>query len=171
MIVFEDELARIVDILPKLVDAKNNEFSIKFNWGSENILAKYLSLNKKNSFPLIWLEEGEDTHNIVSNTSQTVSRNARIIILSETKAPSEFNPYQYQYDFKLILQPIADNLLIALQNSGISHIDPSSVRTQRITKYAMRQENKSLLFICNAIVINVNITFNNFTTCINKNNF
>jgi hypothetical protein len=168
MIVFEEQLGRLIEVLPPITDAKDNEFSVNYNWGTANVLADYLTLNQKRSFPLIWLEDGEDSHNAYGGT---VTRNARIVILNETQAPSEFNPYQYQYDFSLILQPIADNLLIALQNSGISNYKIDSLKTQRITKYSMREVDKTLVYICNAIIIKAEITFNNFSSCLSEIKF
>ena len=168
MIVFENELARLVEVLPPIVDANSNSFAINYNWGTAEVLAEYLTLNGKLSFPLIWLEVGEDTNDL---REPSVKRNANIIILSETQAPSEFNPYQYQYDFNVVLQPIADNLIIALENSGISRIDTTNIKTKRITKYAMREVDKSLVFICNAIVINADITFSGLSSCLNQIQF
>jgi hypothetical protein len=168
MIVFEEQLGRLVEVLPAITDANDNDYPINYNWGTANVLTEYLTLNQKRSFPLIWLEDGEDNHNVYGGT---VTRNARIVILNETQAPSEFNPYQYQYDFSLILQPIADNLLTALQNSGISNYKQDSVKTQRITKYSMREVDKSLVYICNAIVLKAEITFNNHTSCLSEIKF
>lgn len=168
MIVFENELGRLIEVLPPITDAKAKVFPIKYNWGTAEVLTEYLLLNQKLSFPLIWLEVGEDTNNL---REPNVKRNANIIILSETQAPNEFNPYQYQYDFDLILQPIADNLINALENSGISRIDTTNIKTKRITKYSMREVDASLVYICNAIVISAEITFSRVSSCINTIQF
>lgn len=168
MIVFENELGRLVEVLPAIGDAKNNSYPIKYNWGTEEVLNKYLKYSGKESFPLIWLENGQDTNDL---REQSVTRMANIIILNEMQAPEEFNPYQYQYDFDLILQPIANNLVKALTNSGISRFDDRSLKSSRITKYSMRNEDKSLIFICNSIVINANITFSNVSSCLQQIQF
>lgn len=163
MIVFEEQLGRLVEVLPSITDANDNVFPINYNWGTEEILNQYLKLNGKLSFPLIWLETGEDTNDL---REQSVKRQANIIILNESQAPQEFNPYQYQYDFSLVLQPIADNLIKALEQSGISRFDDRNIKTKRVTKYSMRENDKSLIFICNAIVINAEITFSNVSSCL-----
>ena len=156
MIIFEDELARIVETLPKS-NINGTELQINFGWGVETELAKYLTLKGKLSFPLIWLVEGEDDNNL---REPSVKRNnARIVILYESQAPNEFNHYQHEWDYKVVLQPILDNLLIALENSYISMYDDSNFRTQRVKKYSMRSENESLVYVCNAIVLNADITF------------
>lgn len=167
MIVFEDQLARIVEILPKVI-VGSQEATIKYNWGTETILANYLVEKGKLSFPLIWLAEGQDTNNL---REPSVSRNARIVILHESQLPSEFNPYQHEYDYKLILQPICDNLLTALTNSGISRYDNTTFKTQRIKNYSMRNEIESLVFVCNAIVLDIDLTFSGISSCINTNIF
>lgn len=167
MIVFEKELARLVDVLPELTDANSNTYEIKFDWGSAEVLAQYLTLKGKLSFPLIWSEIQEDVNNL--REPSVTRNNASIIIMSETQCPNEFNPYQYNYDFDLILQPIADNLIIALENSGISRINTQNIRTKRVPRYSMREVDKSLVYICNAIVITADITFTGLTSCVNQN--
>jgi hypothetical protein len=157
MIVFEDQLARLIEFLPKAT-ANGKEATINFNWGTENKLAEYLTKKGKLSFPLIWLVEGEDTNNL---KEPSVTRNARIVILHESQAPSEFNPYQHQYDYDIILQPILDNLLNLLNVSQISRINQKEIKTQRIKNYSLREVNKSLVYICNAIVLDLEITFFN----------
>jgi len=167
MIVFEDELARVVEILPNVVIGDQTA-PINFGWGTEAILSEYLVLKGRLSFPLIWLVEDEDTNN---EREPSVTRNAQIVIIHESQAPYEFNPYQHAYDYKLILQPILDNLLIALRLSGISRYDDTSFRTRRVKKYSMRSEDENLQFICNAIVLNAEITFSGVSTCIKEDIF
>jgi len=163
MIVFEDQLARIVEVLPT-AKVGNKEALINFGWGTREVLTEYLTLKGKLSFPLIWLEEGEDTNDL---REPSVKRYSRINIIHESQAPSEFNPYQHEYDFKLILQPILDNLLIALEQSGISRYDNTNFKTKRVKKFSMREElDKSLVFICNAIVLDAEITFSGISTCL-----
>jgi hypothetical protein len=167
MIVFEDQLSRIVEILPDVTVGSVTK-SISFNWGTETVLSNYLTLSGNNNFPLIWLVEGEDQNDL---REPVVKRNAKIVILHESQAPSEFNPYQHEYDYKLILQPILDNLLIALTRSGISRYNDKNFLTQRVKNYSMRTENESLTYICNAIVLNAEITFSGVSSCIKTNIF
>lgn len=166
MIIFEDQLARIIEVLPPLTNGSLTQ-KINFGWGTEEVLTKYLTMAGKLSFPLIWLAEGEDTNDL---REPSVKRNARIIILYESQAPSEFNAYQHEYDYNIILQPILDNLLIALTQSGISRYDDRTFRTRRVKNYNVRgTETESLVFICNAIVFNADITFSGINSCINTN--
>ena len=161
MIIFEDELQRLIELLPNITVGANTT-NVKFGWGTESVLATYLTMNGKVSFPLIWLIEGQDNND---NREPSVTRNSKIVILHESQAPSEFNPYQHEYDFKLILQPIFDNLLIALQQSGISRMDDTNFITQRVKNYSMREVDKSLVYICNAIIFETSITFSGISSC------
>ncbi len=168
MIIFEDQLARIVEVLPT-AKVGSQEAIINFGWGTKEVLTDYLTLKGKVSFPLIWLEEATDTNDL---REPSVKRNARINIIHESQAPAEFNPYQHEYDFKLILQPILDNLLIALNQSGISRYDDTNFKTQRIKKFSMREElDKSLIYVCNAIVLDAEITFSGISSCLQQINF
>lgn len=167
MIVFEDLLAKIVGDLPN-VQVGNQSASINFNWGTEEVLFKYLALKKKLSFPLIWLVEGQDT---ISLTENTAKRTTKIVILHESQAPQEFNTYQHEYDFKLILQPILDNLLKAFTQSGISRYDKTNIKVQRIKNYSMQEVNKSLTYVCNAIVLDLDLTLGGFTQCLQNINY
>ncbi len=163
MIIFEDQLARIIEVLPPLTSGNLTQ-KINFGWGTKEVLTQYLTQKGKLSFPLIWLEEGADVNDL---REPSVKRNARINIIYESQAPAEFNPYQHEYDFKLILQPILDNLLLALQQSGISRYSDGNFTTQRVKKFSMREEiNKNLVFICNAIVLDAEITFSGISSCL-----
>jgi hypothetical protein len=167
MIIFEDELLRLVEILPN-VTVGSQSTNVKFNWGTEEVLTKYLTMNGIESFPLIWLVEGVDTNN---EREPSVTRNAKIIILHMSQAPNEFNQYQHEYDFKLILQPILDNLIKALDRSGISRYDNTNFKTQRVKNFSMKEVNESLVYVCNAIVFESEITFSGLSSCINTINF
>jgi hypothetical protein len=154
MIVFETEFGRLVDQIPPIVDAKGNEFPVKYNWGNKDDLFAYLKIAKTNAFPLIWVENTPDIHNLRENS---VFRNARINVISIAQVPAEFNPYQYQYDFKEILQPIADKVIDAIKQSGIAMLNMANVNTSRVTKFSLQEVDKSLTYICNAIVMDFDV--------------
>ena len=155
MIIFEDRLAELIGSMPKLT-LNNIEYQINFDWGTEEVLAKYLLLNKTLSFPLIWLIEGQDTNDL---REPSVKRNSRLVILNESMQPDQFNSYFHKYDYDKVLQPILDNLLIGLKQSGFTRYDDKNIKTQRVKNYSMRNnDDKSLIYICNAIVLDAEIT-------------
>ena len=80
MITFEENLGKLIQLLP-IVTIGDNDYSIKYNWGTQEVLNKYLITNKENSYPLIWLIVGRDTNEI---KSKNISRNARIVIATRS---------------------------------------------------------------------------------------
>jgi len=52
MIIFEDQCARIAEVLPNVTVGSTSK-SVHFNWGTEEVLAKYLTLSQNKNFPLI----------------------------------------------------------------------------------------------------------------------
>jgi hypothetical protein len=80
----------------------------------------------------------------------------------------ELNPYQYQNDFKVILQPIVDNLLNFISISQISRYNKEDVKTERKPNYSVtyRKDNENKteigqIDVWNAIILDVEISFFN----------
>lgn len=174
MIVFEEQLGRLVDALPNFVDA-SNEFKVKYGWGDINELNKYMFVNSNQIYPLIWLTNSQDFHNL---REPNVKRNASIIIATKSLNQDELNPFQYSNDFAIILQPTLDNLIKALRQSGISMLNETTIKTNRVANYGVefrreyqqKGETKTL-DIWNAIIFDAEITFTSTTTCLNNINF
>ncbi len=173
MIVFEEALEAIVDTLPPLVDANGTSFPIIFDWGTIEVLNKFLLLpTNQSKYPLIWLSSAKDKND---NREPSVTRRARIIIATRSLNSDEFNRYQYRNDFKEILQPILDNLLFALNVSGISRYDDRDFETERVPNYSVTYRENSedktksnQIDIWNAITLDATITFTNNGACIQQ---
>ena len=168
MIVFEEQLGRLIALLPTFTDANGNTFTVKYGWGDINELNKYMFINSTQIYPLIWLTAGEDTHDL---NEPNVKRNASIVIATKSLMQDELNPFQYNNDFKIILQPILNNLITALQRSGISILKVDTIKTNRVVNYGVdfRIANEiKTLDVWNAIVFDAEITFTSTTTCLNK---
>jgi len=109
--VFEDEFARIVDELPSLTIGGVTK-SINFNWGTETVLANYLTLAGTDAFPLIWCVEGEDTNDL---REPSVKRNARIVILHQSNQQEAQNyPLVFVLEhkpYRKYLKPLANSNL------------------------------------------------------------
>ena len=170
MIVFEERLGELVELLPDLTDASGNTFDIRYNWGTIDVLNKFLLLKESQSkYPLIWLStEQDDSHNL---NEPFVKRTARIIIATRSDKQDEFNPFIYETDYKLILQPIADWLVQALQQSGASILNGNTFRSRRVPNFSINNNGNQVIDVWNAIVIDAEITFNNITNCLNTINF
>lgn len=161
MITFEESLGKLIQLLP-VVTIGDNDYSIKYNWGTQEVLNKYLITNKENSYPLIWLIVGRDTNEI---KGKNISRNARIVIATRSMNKEEFNEFQFQTYYKEILHPIQLNLIKVLERSGISQIIDDTYNSEFIPNYSFQDEAGTLVDIWNAIVLNIEISFNTDYQC------
>lgn len=175
MIVFEEQLGRLVDALPNFVDANADSYKVKYGWGDINELNKYMFVNTGQIYPLVWLTNSQDNHNL---REPNVKRNARIIIATRSLNQDELSPFQYSNDFEVILQPTLDNFIIALKQSGISILNLTTVKTERVINYGVEyrkeyqtQGETNTLDVWNAIIVDAEITFSSTTTCLNNINF
>lgn len=161
MITFEESLGKLIQLLP-VVTIGDIDYSIKYNWGTQEILNKYLLTNKENSYPLIWLIVGRDTKDA---RNKNITRNARIVIATRSMNKEEFNEFQFQTYYKEILYPIEENLIKVLQRSGISSVTEDTYSSEYVPNYSFQDDNGTLVDIWNAIVINVEITFQSDYQC------
>lgn len=161
MITFEENLGKLIQLLP-VVTIGDNDYSIKYNWGTQEVLNKYLTTNKENSYPLIWLIVGRDTNEI---KGKNISRNARIVIATRSMNKEEFNEFQFQTYYKEILHPIQLNLIKVLERSGISQIIDDTYNSEFIPNYSFENSEGGLVDIWNAIVLNIEISFNTDYQC------
>jgi hypothetical protein len=163
MIVFEQRLGQLVELLPKAVG-----FTVKYVWGTQDELNKYLALPRNESpYPLIWLTIGSDRESL---NEPRVTRNAKILIATVSMMQSEMNPFIYATDYESILVPIAENLIKALQQSGSSMITNNEIQREFLPNFSVT-ENKGQVDIWNVLALDAEITFNNATSCINTINF
>jgi len=161
MITFEENLGKLIQLLPA-VTIGDNDYSIKYNWGTQEVLNKYLITNKENSYPLIWLIVGRDTNEI---KGKNISRNARIVIATRSMNKEEFNEFQFQTYYKEILHPIQLNLIKVLERSGISKIIDDTYNSEFVPNYSFQDEAGTLVDIWNAIVLNIEISFDTDYQC------
>ena len=157
MIVFEEKLGEILDLLPSIVDANGASFKPFFNWGTQDILNKYLTLPKTQEiYPLIWLVTGTDEAK-TNNTS--IVRDTRLILAMHSDKQDMFNPDIYNTDFKVILNPLLENVLKALEKSGISEIQGLGYKVERMPNYSVstQGEKSKTVDVWNAILFDCKI--------------
>ena len=164
MITIEQTLGRFVDLLPSHIDSANNEFKIHYNWGTQEVLNKYLHIYKDAVYPLVWLINSSDKEN---KQTKRISRNARIVIVTKSYAKEEFNPYQFQNDFLKTLNPIKDNLIKLVRGSGVSQLIDEEFTYQFVPNYSFQDNNGTLIDVWNAIVLDLNIEVRTDYECIN----
>lgn len=159
MIVFEERLGELFDLLPVVTDANDNEFKPTFMWGTQDVLNKYLTLPMEQSkYPLIWLVNGEDNYD---SMKPNIRRETRLVIAMRSDKVDEFNPFIYETDYKMILNPVLDNVLTALQNSTISFFYDREFTVQRLPNYSVNNNGNGMIDIWNAIVLDCSIDINN----------
>lgn len=158
MIVFEERLGELFDLLPVVTDANDNEFKPAFMWGTQDVLNKYLTLPMDQSkYPLIWLVNSEDNYD---SMKVNVRRETRLVIAMRSDKVDEFNPFIYETDYKMILNPVLDNVLTALQNSTISYLYDREFTVQRLPNYSVNDNQNGQIDIWNAITLDCSIDIN-----------
>lgn len=157
MIVFEERLGEILDLLPSITDANNGSFKPFFNWGTQDVLNKYLALPKTQEvYPLIWLVTGIDEG---KTNSTSIIRDTRLILAMHSEKQDYFNPEIYQTDFKVVLNPLLENVVKALEKSGISEIQDLKYKIERMPNYSVstQGEKTKAVDVWNAIVFDCKI--------------
>jgi len=106
--------------LIKLMPNWNQNYPIRYDWGTIDVLNKFLILKENVSkYPLIWLVTSKDTNDLLKNK---VTRNARFVIATRSNDENGFNLQQYQTDYTGILIPVYENFTKLLNSSGVSKI-------------------------------------------------
>ena len=49
MIVFEEKMREIIGLMPCITDANNNKFDVRYDWGTIDVLNKFLLLKENKS--------------------------------------------------------------------------------------------------------------------------
>jgi hypothetical protein len=163
MIVFEEKLRELIALMPSNINA-NGEFPVRYDWGTIDVLNKFLILKENVSkYPLIWLVTSKDTDDLLRNR---VTRNARLVIATRSNDVDGFNKKQYQTDYTNILIPVYNDFITLLNSSGVSKIINSKVEKELKPNYSINDNGKGLVTIWNAIVLDLEIELTD--NCINK---
>src|SRR3972149_3512311 len=151
MIVFEEKIRELVALMP----AWENTHPIRYDWGTIDVLNKFLILKESVSkYPLIWLVTSKDTDDLLRNR---VTRNARFVIATRSNDVDAFNSKQYQTDYINILIPVYNNFIKLLNSSGISKIVGSTIDKELKPNYSVNDNGKGLVTIWNAIVLDLEV--------------
>lgn len=154
MISFEEKIRELVKQMPAFVDG-NGSFPIRYDWGTEDVLNKFLLLKENVSkYPLIWLVTGSREHDRIINT---VFSRARFVIATRSNKVDEFNEFQYQNDFTKVLNPTYDNFIKLLDRSSISTIVSDKHECEIVPNYSFSTSNEGLITIWNAMVIDIDV--------------
>lgn len=161
MIVFEEKIRELVALMP----AWENTHLIRYDWGTIDVLNKFLILKESVSkYPLIWLVTSKDTDDLLRNR---VTRNARFVIATRSNDTDGFNAQQYQTDYLKVLIPVYNDFITLLNSSGISKIVNSSIDKELKPNYSVNDNGKGLITVWNAIVLDLEVEL--ITGCIKEN--
>lgn len=164
MIVFEEKLRELVALMPNNVNA-NGSFDIRYDWGTIDVLNKFLVLKESVSkYPLIWLVTSKDTDDLLRNR---VTRNARFVIATRSNDVDGFNAQQYQTDYKEVLIPVYKDFVTLLNSSGITKIVGSTIDKELKPNFSLNDNGKGLVYIWNALVLDLEIEI--ISGCIKEN--
>lgn len=167
----EEILESLFALLPEAKFSNNATATINFGWGSQKDLNKYLKLKgSKRKYPLIWLVNSTETENVMA---KTIDKKCRLLIAINSEKMANINPTIWDSDFKITLNPIKDNVLIALDNSGATQItNVNNIGIERVPNYPYEgSEETQAIDIWNVIVLDVDVRFNDFSTCFNTIQF
>jgi len=153
MIVFEDRLAELFDTLP-LMNVNGNDYKVFFNWGTQDVLNKYLSLpDIQSRYPLIWLTNAEDSYK--TGTNYVRRDNVRLVLAMHSDKADYFNPEVFNTDYEVVLNPLLENVLNAIKRSSITRAG-LDFKVQRLPNYSVNQ-NEATLDVWNAITLDCSI--------------
>lgn len=161
MIVFEEKVRELIALMPKW----NNTHTVRYDWGTIDVLNKFLLLKENVSkYPLIWLVTSKDTDDLLRNR---VTRNARFVIATRSNDVDGFNSQQYQTDYKEVLIPVYNDFITLLNSSGISKIVGSTIDKELKPNFSLNDNGKGLITIWNAIVLDLEVEI--IDGCIKQN--
>lgn len=161
MIVFEEKIRELIALMP----AWENTHPIRYDWGTIDVLNKFLILKESVSkYPLIWLVTSKDTDDLLRNR---VTRNARFVIATRSNDVDGFNSQQYQTDYSKVLIPVYNDFITLLESSRISKIVGSTIDKELKPNYSVNDNGKGLVTIWNAIVLDLEIELT--AGCIKQN--
>jgi len=161
MIVFEEKIRELVALMPQW----NGTNTIRYDWGTIDVLNKFLVLKESVSkYPLIWLVTSKDTDDLLRNR---VTRNARFVIATRSNGVDAFNSTQYQTDYKNILIPVYNNFITLLNSSGISKIVNSTIDKELKPNYSVNDNERGFITVWNALVLDCEIELTD--GCIKQN--
>lgn len=161
MIVFEEKVRELISLMPQW----NETHEIRYDWGTIDVLNKFLLLKESVSkYPLIWLVTSKDTDDLLRNR---VTRNARFVIATRSNDVDGFNAQQYQTDYKEVLIPVYNDFIKLLNSSGITKIIGSTIDKELKPNFSLNDNGKGLITVWNAIVLDLEVEI--IDGCIKQN--
>jgi hypothetical protein len=150
---FETVIAEIFQQLPPIVDANSVSYLVHFQSGTREDLDQYIALpSEQIKYPLVWLVDEKDDGNY---NREPMKRQARFIVAVRSNTKGQSNDFTYQTDFKVLLDPVAQNVLKALERSGRTRYGKFSIKRKK-NFYTAKNENGSL-DVWNALQLDIEV--------------
>jgi len=154
MIVSETILRDIFSQLPSYIDSNSKLFPIRYEWGDQPDLLLFLKTIKDNKYPLVWLVNGDET---VDRVRHTLTRRCRLILAKDSQHVTNRNPTVWDTEFVNCLNPLLENVLKALDRSGVTTI--LSIENQRREANYTEEDLTKATDFWNVIVLDINVLF------------
>ena len=164
MIAIETILKEVFDQLPPYTVGPQS-VPIRFESGKEIDLVKYLDNVSGSLYPLIWLDKTNGNYNSSANLQKT---NLRLFIAknSNNREGRSFNVIQSD-EFTQCLNPITDNVIKALEQSGVVYFDSKNIGLERRANYTESNNKSKAIDFWNVIILEIESTIK-ANRCVNK---
>lgn len=132
MIIPEYILRDIFKQIPaiEMGNANNTPF---FHWGDKQELVKYIKTSESKNYPLIWLLPTVDYH---YEYGTRCSKRLELVIATLETNESLFNTSRYDKSFRIVLNPLANQVVKGLTDSKITKIIDAKWEIFKHPKYS-----------------------------------
>ena len=145
MIIVERRLQELFDTLPPIIDDNGKEFKPTFNFGTHEDLLRFLNHKKKQSvafYPVIWLE----TPFTMTGFEHRKSFDLKLVFAQLSNYELS-NKQRLQITFEKTLEPLYQNVLKALKESGFTRIiDNENNKSTNYYNYSVVEKGKDKQF-------------------------
>lgn len=165
MIVTEHVVRDIIKGFPE-IQLGTITTNVKFHWGDEKELNRYIQLNKTASYPLVWLLPSEE--NYIGALGQNVNRVCSFVIATRETRKDLFNNQRYAKSFDVVLNPILGYLVHGLSSSNITSRINDSWKVFKFPNYSASEEGdeNGTIDLWDAIKLDIEVNFNGDLKCL-----
>jgi len=173
MIVPETLLREIFSQIPDVVytDVNRGETSIpvKYHWGGQDDLNLYMKQESGNTTPLIWLVQGSKDEMQAGD----LTRDIKLILAKSSEHKTSMNPIVWDTEFVNFLNPLLENVIKALERSGVTQPEGRKYSVYREANYSEyeREGKTKTIDHWNVIILECTLLLNENFQCINTINF
>lgn len=173
MIVKEILLRELFSQLPEMV-TPSGSYPVKFHWGSQDDMNLYMETENGNTTPIVWLVQDK-----ARQKSTELESRVKLILGKSSPDQNARNPTVWDSEFELYLNPLLENVIRCLKQSGRTFIIGNEwdvYREANYSEYARTIDGKLdtenlTIDHWNVITFEADINFTESTMCIQQINF